>query len=116
MLTDPNNIQKVLEKHPCLSEAATNLAAAFHEENISGASNSTIRTNPTSYSLDALSDDDDMSDSSLPNDHTQNNAAAQEIANYLIRAFQRQNQPSQPSQGVITRGNLIKCLLKFSFY
>ncbi|XP_023226211.1 ubiquitin-like protein 7 [Centruroides sculpturatus] len=50
---------RVVELHPSLAEAATHIAAAFHEE----ASSSQGATNAApmiSYSLDALSDEDEM--------------------------------------------------------
>lgn len=59
LLVDPVHIQRVVELHPSLAEAATHIAAAFHEE----ASSSQGATNATpmiSYSLDALSDEDEM--------------------------------------------------------
>ncbi|RWS03150.1 ubiquitin-like protein 7 [Dinothrombium tinctorium] len=69
LLTDPDNIQKVLEKHPSISEAAMHLAAAFHEDAIATPMNATsesssanaLFTLPSSnaYSLDDLSDDDE---------------------------------------------------------
>jgi len=117
-LTEPTNIHKVLETHPCLLEAATFLAATFHEETIASG-NSSGQSGPTllgtrsthyNYSLDAMSDDEDMSESegsSEQQSQNSTNAAAQHFANMLVRAFQsnqNQNSQSAPPQGIITQG------------
>ncbi|RWS20501.1 hypothetical protein B4U80_00525 [Leptotrombidium deliense] len=70
LLTDPENIEKVIEKHPSISEAAIHLAASFHEESLTstmagaGALNSLFSFPPnngwSSYSLDDMSDDEDL--------------------------------------------------------
>lgn len=60
LVSDPTHIHRVVEMHPSLAEAVTHIAAAFHEDVSS--QNSTLPMAPSlvSYSLDALSDDDDM--------------------------------------------------------
>lgn len=59
LLVDPIHIQRVVELHPSLAEAATHIAAAFHEE-ASSSQGATTAAPVISYSLDALSDEDDM--------------------------------------------------------
>lgn len=63
LLADPAHVERVLELHPSLADAATPVAAAFHEETSShrtSSNNATTSTAPPliSYSLDNLSDDD----------------------------------------------------------
>ncbi|XP_064484499.1 ubiquitin-like protein 7 isoform X2 [Ornithodoros turicata] len=62
LLASPAHLKKMVEKHPALIEAATQIAVSFHAEGASGgpAANNGIDPPPISYSLDALSDDDDM--------------------------------------------------------
>ncbi|KAI4485848.1 hypothetical protein M0804_006337 [Polistes exclamans] len=116
----------IAELHPVLVEAAQNLAAAVHEEahnNATTGSNSTmLNTPPTaySYSLDNLSDDEEMAgDSSQSSDSTQpSNLSANPSSNITARiaaaisragsrAFPLSNSPSSTSasstnSGVIT--------------
>lgn len=68
MINDQKAIDRVLERHPAILEALTYLAAAFHEENATGMSRppapSSFGFGPNlgvSYSLDDISDDEDMS-------------------------------------------------------
>lgn len=98
-LTEPTNIHKVLSKHWCLLEAATHLAATFHEETIAAEANSGTSAasllargrSQFNYSLDAMSDDEDMSELESPMDNQDTdttNEAAQRIASMFVRAFQ----------------------------
>ena len=58
-LCDPEVMEKVAEAHPCLLEAANNLAAAVHEEKQSTARSSTeASAGGGSYYLDEMSDDE----------------------------------------------------------
>ncbi|XP_014615555.1 PREDICTED: ubiquitin-like protein 7 [Polistes canadensis] len=124
--TDIDTIKRIAELHPVLVEAAQNLAAAVHEEahnNATTSSNSTmLNTPPTaySYSLDNLSDDEEMAgDSSQSSDSTQpSNLSANPSSNITARiaaaisragsrAFPLSNSPSSTSasstnSGVIT--------------
>lgn len=52
--------------HPALAEAANHIVAAVHEEALTGnATNSSVTSSGYSYSLDALSDDDEMDSSQV---------------------------------------------------
>lgn len=75
---DPYTIRRIAELHPILIEAAQHLAAAVHKEvhgsSATGAAPSTSTAVPTaySYSLDNLSDDEEMAgDSSQSSDSAQ---------------------------------------------
>lgn len=125
--TDIDTIKKIAELHPVLVEAAQNLAAAVHEEahnNATAGSNSSmLNTPPTaySYSLDNLSDDEEMAgDSSQSSDSTQPSNLSANSSNTITtarlaaalsragsRAFPLSNSPSSTSasstnSGVIT--------------
>lgn len=76
--TDVDTIKRIAEAHPVLVEAAQNIAAAVHEEAhntaTANASATTSNWQPTaySYSLDNLSDDEEMAgDSSQSSDSAQ---------------------------------------------
>ncbi|XP_076306108.1 ubiquitin-like protein 7 isoform X1 [Tachypleus tridentatus] len=73
-LSFPDNIKKLVENHPSLPEAVAQVAAAFQEDNASGQMAMDTLQSAVSYSLDALSDDEDME-----NDHDRFN----ETANFL---------------------------------
>jgi len=58
-LLDPETLKKVGEAHPSLCEAANNLAAAVHEEQVSGSTPSQPQeTQGGSYFLDEMSDEE----------------------------------------------------------
>ena len=63
-LCDPEVLKKMAETHPCLMEAANNLAAAVHEEQASGKSGSSTAeesgaaASGGSYYLDEMSDEE----------------------------------------------------------
>ncbi|XP_051157872.1 ubiquitin-like protein 7 [Leptopilina boulardi] len=75
--TDPATVKRIAELHPLLVEAAQHISTAVHEEAHNAAtntdpSNSTASTTAYSYSLDNLSDDEEMAgDSSQSSDSTQ---------------------------------------------
>ncbi|KAG7208570.1 hypothetical protein KM043_014783 [Ampulex compressa] len=76
--TDVDTVRRIAELHPVLVEAAQNIAAVVHEEahNSATAGSSTSTSNPQataySYSLDNLSDDEEMAgDSSQSSDSAQ---------------------------------------------
>nr|CAD7433444.1 unnamed protein product [Timema monikensis] len=58
---------RVAELHPALAEAANHIAAVVHEEATTGSSSTQGQSSGYSYSLDALSDEEDM-DSSQSSD------------------------------------------------
>ena len=112
-LSEPANIHKVLDKHPSLLEAATFLAATFHEETIaneSGPSSGLLSrsTSGLDYSLDAMSSDEEMDSSEGTSDTTD----AQRIAEMWMQAY-RQNNGRNPSSSqlngseIITHGKLL---------
>lgn len=53
-------MRRVAEKHPCLIEAANYIAAHIHEEQANTDSSQAGTSTGYSYSLEALSDDEDM--------------------------------------------------------
>jgi alkylhydroperoxidase family enzyme len=116
-LTDPTNIYKVLERHPCLLEAATHLSASFHEENSNSQSSASLLGRGSlsyNYSLDLMSDDEYMSETESPAEpqQQQQQPNAREVANLLVQAF-RSNPRSasqSTSQGVITQGFILLIL------
>jgi len=68
-MMDLEKINTILERHPAILEAATYLAAAFHEEVVSKTMSSSKNSSssltpsepaPVSYSLDDLSEEDEM--------------------------------------------------------
>lgn len=116
-LTEPTNIHKVLERHPCLLEAATYLSATFHEETIANNSGSSTASllgrGSFNYSLDAMSDDEDMSDSEGSGEQQNtNNMTATQMANMISRAFQSTQNNANPStsQPIITQDMLTNAL------
>lgn len=93
--TDPDTVRRIAELHPCLVEAAQHIAAAVQEEahsNSAGASNaSTSSTHHTaySYSLDNMSDDEEMAgDSSQSSDSTQPTGLSRNQSNSAITTAQ----------------------------
>lgn len=57
---------RIVELHPALAEAANNIAAAVHEEAIATTPSSQPTTSSGySYSLEALSDDEEMDSSQV---------------------------------------------------
>ncbi|KAK8759100.1 ubiquitin-like protein 7 isoform X2 [Amblyomma americanum] len=59
LLANPNFLRKMAESHPALVEAAVQIAVSFHEEG-AASKRSTSPPPEVSYSLEALSDDEDM--------------------------------------------------------
>lgn len=59
LLANPNFLRKMAESHPALVEAAVQIAVSFHEEG-AASGRSTSPPPEVSYSLEALSDDEDM--------------------------------------------------------
>lgn len=64
---DIDTVRRIVELHPALAEAANHIAAAVHEEAVTGNASTQPTTSGYSYSLDALSDDEEM-DSSQSSD------------------------------------------------
>lgn len=65
-MCDANTVRRVVEVHPSLAEAAHYIVAVVHEEAASSATNLTVATSTGySYSLDALSDDEEMDSSQV---------------------------------------------------
>lgn len=65
-LCDAGTVRRVVEAHPALAEAAHYIVAVVHEE----AASSSTSSAPTSgyfYSLEALSDEEDMESSQVGN-------------------------------------------------
>lgn len=127
--TDIDTIKRIAEAHPVLVEAAQNIAAAVHEEAhntaTAGANATTSNWQPTaySYSLDNLSDDEEMAgDSSQSSDSAQPTSTpinqphsaittaqlAAALSRARARGFPVPNSPSTtsttsgPTSGVIT--------------
>lgn len=63
-LSDPDTVRKMSELHPSLIEAATHIAAHVHEEAAKGNTAQASTSTGYSYSLEALSDDEEMDSSS----------------------------------------------------
>ncbi|XP_043284767.1 ubiquitin-like protein 7 [Venturia canescens] len=106
--TDPDTVRRIAELHPVLVEAAQLIAAAVHEEarlscSVSGpgggsgsggnASTTSAPSTAYSYSLDNLSDDEEMagdssqsSDSAQPNLHSAFNSSAAAITTAQLAA------------------------------
>lgn len=59
-MADPDTVRRVSEQHPSLIEAANYIAAHIHEEQANVDSNQASTSTGYSYSLEALSDDEDM--------------------------------------------------------
>ncbi|XP_973179.3 ubiquitin-like protein 7 [Tribolium castaneum] len=113
-MADPDTVRRVADKHPSLIEAANYIAAHIHEEQANADSSQAGTSTGYSYSLEALSDDEEM-DTSIREPHpltrnTSYNAitAAQlaaAIANATNTAFNTNSagMPSTPSSSnVIT--------------
>jgi len=78
---DIDTVRRIVELHPALAEAANHIAAAVHEEAITASSSTQPTTSSGySYSLDALSDDEEM-DSSQSSD-------SQPVGRHAITAAQ----------------------------
>lgn len=56
---------RIAELHPALAEAANHIAAAVHEEAATGNAASQGSSSGYSYSLDALSDEEEMDSSQV---------------------------------------------------
>ncbi|XP_018326080.1 ubiquitin-like protein 7 [Agrilus planipennis] len=59
-LSDVETVRKIAQKHPSLLEAAHHIAAHVHEEAANISQNQASTSTGYSYSLDALSDDEEM--------------------------------------------------------
>jgi len=59
-MSDPDTVRRIAELHPSLIEAAHHIAAHVHEEASNVSHNQAGTSTGYSYSLDALSDDEDM--------------------------------------------------------
>ncbi|KAK0171566.1 hypothetical protein PV328_005007 [Microctonus aethiopoides] len=87
--TDPDTVKRIAELHPVLVEAAQLIAAAVHEEAHStaasgpGPSSINVPSTAYSYSLDNLSDDEEMAggDSSQSSDSAQPNVLSEFSSN-----------------------------------
>lgn len=64
-LCDANTVRRVVEAHPCLAEAANSIVAVVHEEAASALVTNPSTSSGYSYSLDALSDDEEMDSSQV---------------------------------------------------
>lgn len=63
---DSHSLRRIVELHPALAEAANHIAAAVHEDAMAATPSSQPTTSSGySYSLDALSDDDEMDSSQV---------------------------------------------------
>lgn len=63
-MSDPETVRKVAKEHPSLVEAANHIAAHVHDEAANVNSNQAGTSTGYSYSLEALSDDEEMDSSS----------------------------------------------------
>lgn len=59
-MSDPDTVRRIAQLHPSLIEAAHHIAAYVHEEASNLSHNQVGTSSGYSYSLDALSDDEDM--------------------------------------------------------
>jgi len=66
-MENADTVRRIAELHPSLAEAANHIAAAVHEEAATGNATSQASSSGYSYSLDALSDEEEM-DSSQSSD------------------------------------------------
>ncbi|XP_053202525.1 ubiquitin-like protein 7 [Panonychus citri] len=107
MLLDSPTIKKVLDKHPAILEAATHLATAFHEENATSGGRvlpSAMAVDSSqfiSYSLDDLSEDDDMTggvDAPPPNgQHVRSPTTVSAFADLIQQAiYARRGRAGEP--------------------
>lgn len=71
-LSNPENGVEMIEKHPVLLEAGSHILAHVHEEQASLNPNQPSTSTGYSYSLEALSDDDEEMDSSSETSFSQN--------------------------------------------
>lgn len=92
--TDPATVKRIAELHPLLVEAAQHISTAVHEEAHNAAtnsdpSNSNASTTAYSYSLDNLSDDEEMAgDSSQSSDSTQPSLLNRYLSNSAVTTAQ----------------------------
>lgn len=63
-MSDPETVRKIAKEHPSLIEAANYIAAHVHEEAANVNQNQATTSTGYSYSLEALSDDEEMDSSS----------------------------------------------------
>lgn len=63
-MSDPETVRKIAKEHPSLIEAANYIAAHVHEEAANVNQNQASTSSGYSYSLEALSDDEEMDSSS----------------------------------------------------
>ncbi|KAJ9580541.1 hypothetical protein L9F63_024281 [Diploptera punctata] len=66
-MENADTVRRIIELHPSLAEAANHIAAAVHEEAATASSSNPGTSSGYSYSLDALSDEEEM-DSSQSSD------------------------------------------------
>lgn len=91
LLANPSLLRKMMEAHPSLVEAAVQIAVSFHAEGAAGQGASTgTDPPPISYSLDALSDDEEMdageAEPGMPGSFSPNRITPQQLADALAAA------------------------------
>lgn len=106
-MSDPDTVRRIAELHPSLPEAANQIAAAVHEEASSAANSSQPGTSSGySYSLEALSDDEEMDSSSsdgtrdgqpLSRNHSYSRITSAQVAAALASAQAPSTGPQPPS-------------------
>lgn len=109
-MSDPDTVRRIAELHPSLPEAANQIAAAVHEEASSANSNQPGTSSGYSYSLEALSDDEEMDSSSsdgtrdgqpLSRNHSYSRITSAQVAAALASA-QAPSTPASTSNRLIT--------------
>ncbi|CAG2059524.1 unnamed protein product, partial [Timema podura] len=91
----------VAELHPALAEAANHIAAVVHEEATTGSSSTQGQSSGYSYSLDALSDEEDMDSSQSSDSQPQGSGLSRQQSYSAITAVNLSD--SQPQGSGLSR-------------
>nr|CAD7448528.1 unnamed protein product [Timema bartmani] len=83
-----DTVRRVAELHPALAEAANHIAAVVHEEATTGSSSTQGQSSGYSYSLDALSDEEDMDSSQSSDSQPQGSGLSRQQSYSAITAAQ----------------------------
>lgn len=116
-MSDPETVRKIAKQHPSLIEAANYIAAHVHEEAANVNQNQATTSTGYSYSLEALSDDEEMDSSSsdppresqpLTRNSSYNAITAAQLAAAIANATNTNfGSPSSPASNLPSTGNVI---------
>lgn len=111
-MSDPDTARRMAKQHPTLIEAANNIAAHIHESTTSPQDQAGTSTG-YSYSLEALSDEDEEMESS--NDLSRNSSYNAITAAHLAAAIANATGQVRPSPGGVITSEMFSSAIQQAF-